>query len=88
MNTRTMKGLLLKIKSTPPMAMSNERKPSTTRNTRYGDFDMAVGLPSLNTELSPEPLWCAVYANSSPLNLGESATQMSRKIRDPGTQNS
>ena len=23
---------------------------------------MAAGLPSLNSELSPEPLWCEVYA--------------------------
>ena len=45
---------------------------------------MAVGLPSLNTKLSPEPLWCAVYANSNPPNLAESATRISRKIRARG----
>ena len=49
---------------------------------------MAVGLPSLNTKLSPEPLSCAVYANSTPLNLAESATRISRKIRNPGAKNS
>jgi hypothetical protein len=72
-----IRGLLLKIRSTPPMAMSNERKPSTTRNARYDGCDMAISLPSLNTELFLKPLWRAVYANSSPLNLAESATQIS-----------
>jgi hypothetical protein len=70
-----------------PMASSTEKMRSVTCNARYGGLDMAAGLPSLNTEMSAEPLWCAVYANSSLLNLAKCATSISGKNPDTTAQN-
>ena len=42
MNRRMMRGLLLKIRNMPPMARSNDRKPNTNRNARYGGLGIGA----------------------------------------------
>jgi len=86
-NRRTTNSRLLKIINSAPMASRTEKTRNATCNARYGGLDMAAALPSLNTELPLNLFSGAVYANSSPLNLTKSVTQISRKARDPPGQN-
>ena len=82
---RMMRGLLLTIMITPPMARSNERKPSTTRRARSGGLHGTI--PRRGTKIRSPACLAHIVANSSSLKLAESASRISCKIRDLGMQN-